>query len=77
MDGFQFFFGRFSFYGQEFICTAIEEVPEFFQETVYTVNTIGIPRFGLFYRTEEHFVHTQGVGTVFFDNHVGIDYIVH
>ena len=77
MNCFQLFFSRFTLYRQEFVCAAIEQIPQFLQETVNTVNTIGIPRFGLFYRTEEHFVHTQRVGTVFLNNHIRIDYVVH
>ena len=42
-----------------------------------TVNAVGVPRLALLYRAEEHLVETQGVGTVFFDNHVGIDNVEH
>ena len=31
----------------------------------------------MFYRAEEHFVHAESVGTVFVDNHIGIDNVEH
>ena len=45
---------------------------------LYTaVDTVRIPMLGLLNRTEEHFVHTKGVCTVFFHNHIRIDYVEH
>ena len=44
---------------------------------MYTVNTVGIPRLGLLYRTQEHFIHTQGIGSVFLNNHIRVYYVVH
>ena len=77
MQGFQFFFsGRFIRY-QIVVVTVVEQWPELLDETVYTVDTVRIPGFWLFYRTQEHFVHTKCVGTIFFYDHIGIDHIEH
>ena len=74
---FQFLFvGGFIGY-QIIIVTVVEQRPEFLDETVYTVDTVRIPGFGLFYGTEEHFVHTKCVRTIFFHNHIGIDDVEH
>ncbi len=62
---------------QIIVVCGVEQLPEFLDEAVYTVDTVRIPRFGLFYRAEEHFVHTKRVGTVFLDNHIRIDYVEH
>ena len=51
--------------------------PEAAQEFVHTVNAVGVPRFALLQRTEEHFVHTESVGAVVVHNVVGIYHIEH
>ena len=77
MKALQFFFCcRFVRY-QIFVRTAVEQRPEFTDKTVYTVDSVCIPWFGLFYRAEEHFVHTKCICTVFLNNHIWIDYIEH
>ena len=53
------------------------EVPELTQETVTTIDTIGVPRLRLFYRTQEHLVETQGVSTILLDNHIWVHYVEH
>ena len=55
----------------------LEEVPELLQEAVTAIDTVGIPRFTLLNRTQEHFVKTQGVGTILLYNHIGINHIEH
>ena len=35
-----------------------------------------IPWFGLLQRTQEHFIHTQGVGAILVANVVRVDYVV-
>ena len=42
-----------------------------------TVDTVGIPWFRLFYRTQEHLIEAQGVGTILLDNHIRVDHIEH
>ena len=44
---------------------------------MYAIYSVRIPRFGLFNRSEEHFVHTECIGTVFFNNHIRIYHIEH
>ena len=44
---------------------------------MHTVYSVCIPRFGLFYRTEEHLVHTESIGTIFIDNHIRVDHVEH
>ena len=77
MNGFQLFFSRLCVCWQEFIITAVEESPQLFDETVHAVYSVCIPWFGLLYRAEEHFVHTQRIGAIFFYNHIGIHNVVH
>ena len=55
----------------------VEQVPQFLQEAVHTVDTVGVPRLALLQRTEEHFVKTQCVGTISFYNIVWIHNIEH
>ena len=54
-----------------------EETPEFLQEAVDSVNSLGIPRLALLDRSEEHFVETQGIGAVSIAYEVRIDDVVH
>ena len=56
---------------------AEEQSPELFQEAVYAVDTVRIPGLGLFYRAEEHLIHTQRIRTVFLYNHIGINHVEH
>ena len=42
-----------------------------------TVDTVGIPRLAGFYRTQEHFVETQGISTILLDNHIWIHHVEH
>ena len=42
-----------------------------------TVDTVGIPRLAGLYRTQEHFIETQGVGTILLDNHIWIHHVEH
>ena len=77
VESLQFFLRcRFVLY-QILVRAAVEQRPEFTDKAVYTVDTIRIPRFGLFYRAEEHFVHTKCVRTVFLDNHIRVDNVEH
>ena len=62
---------------EQFAVAAVEECPELLEEAVATVDTVGIPRLRLLYGTEEHLVHAQGVGTVLFYDHVGVDDVEH
>ena len=55
----------------------IEQIPKFLEETVTPVDAVGVPRFALFHGPEEHFIQPQGVGTVLFDNHIGVNDIEH
>ena len=77
MKALQFFFRCRFVCHQIFVRAAVEQRPEFADKTVYTVDSVCIPRFRLFYRTEEHFVHTKCIRTVFLNNHIRIDYIEH
>src|SRR5690606_37842324 len=60
----------------ELTILVVKQVPEFSKELIYTINSVGTPGFGYFKRSQEHLVHTQGVGTVLCHNIVGVDYIV-
>ena len=42
-----------------------------------TVDTVGIPRLACLYRTQEHFVETQGISTILLDNHIWIYHVEH
>ena len=77
MNGFQFFFGSFSFSRQESTLTVIEQIPKLLQEAVYSVNTIGIPWLRLFYRAKEHFIHTQCICSITFYNHIRVHHVIH
>ena len=72
-------FGRcFGIVGDKLIRThVVEQAPELFQEAVTTINSVGVPWFTLFHRTEEHLVKTQRVGPVILNNEVGINHVVH
>ena len=41
------------------------------------VDAVGVPGLRLLHGTEEHLVEAQRVGTVFLDNHVGVDHVEH
>ena len=41
------------------------------------IDTVGVPRLRLLNRTEEHLIQTQRVGTVAFNNHIGIHHVEH
>src|SRR5690606_38685341 len=47
----------------ELTILVVKQVPEFSKELIYTINSVGTPGFGYFKRSQEHLVHTQGVGT--------------
>ena len=59
------------------LCSAEVESPKLLQEAVATIDTVSIPWLRLFYRTEEHFVKTQGVGTIFLYYHVRVYNVEH
>ena len=44
---------------------------------MYAIYSVRVPGFGLFNRSEEHFVHTKCIGAIFLDNHIRINYIEH
>ena len=44
---------------------------------MHAVDTVRIPRFALLERSEEHFVHPQRIGTVIFNDMIGIHHIEH
>ena len=77
VDALQLFWRCLLIVGQELVVAAVEECPEFLQEAVATVNAVGVPRFRLLNRSEEHLVETKSVGTVFLHNHVGVDNVEH
>ena len=58
-------------------CSIVEESPELLEETVASVDTVGVPRLGLLHRTEEHLIHTESVGTIFLHNHVRVYHVEH
>ena len=58
-------------------CVAIEQCPELLQESVTAVYAVGVPRLRLLHRTQEHLVQTQGISTIFLDNHIRIDHVEH
>ena len=61
VQGFQLFFaGSFISY-QVVAGTVVEQRPELPDEAVYAVDTVRIPGLGLFYRAEEHLIHTQRI----------------
>ena len=62
---------------QELVVAAVEESPEFLKEAMATVDAVGVPWFRLLDRTKEHLVEAKRVGTVFLNNHVGVDNIEH
>ena len=69
---------RLALVGQEFArALIVEQCPELLQEAVAAVYSVGVPRLALLYRTEEHLVETQRVGSVFVYNHVGVDNVEH
>ena len=76
MDRFQLGRSRLSV-GHLQAVVAEEEAPKLLEEAVYTVNTIGVPRLGLLDRAQEHLIETQGVGSIFLDNHIGVDHVEH
>ena len=42
-----------------------------------TIDAVGVPRLAGFYRTEEHFIQAKRVGTILFDDHIGINHVEH
>ncbi|OQC02427.1 MAG: hypothetical protein BWX77_01217 [Bacteroidetes bacterium ADurb.Bin090] len=44
---------------------------------MHAVNPVGIPGLRLLQRAQEHFVQPQGVGSVFLDDLIGIDHVIH
>ena len=76
MQYFQFFFGRHLVAHAE-IFAVLEQAPEFTQEFVHPVDTLRVPRFAEFQRSEEHLVQAQRVSPVFFDNRVGVHHVEH
>ena len=48
------------------------EFPEFFEETEYTFDAVGVPGLGLLDGAEEHLVEAEGVGTVARHKVVGV-----
>ena len=59
-------------------CIAIKHhIPQFLQETVHTVDAVGVPRLAGFNRTEEHFIEAKCVGTVALYNHIRVHHVEH
>ena len=73
----QLLFGGLSVVEQQIALSVVHQSPETFQETVYAVYALRIPRLRLLHRPEEHLVQTQRIGSVAFYNIVGIDHVVH
>ena len=59
-----------------FVVLGVEKTPELLDETENTLNAVGVPRFGHLNGPEEHFVHSQGVSSVFLHQIVRILHIV-
>ncbi len=76
MNRLQRFSRRFVIIDQKSV-TLIEKIPKFLDKTVHTVDTVGIPWFALFYRPQEHFIQTQRIGTVTFNDVVGVHHVEH
>ena len=77
VDGLQLFACGL-FVGEYEVVLLVEaDVPYFSEETVTTIDAVGVPGFGLFQRAEEHFVQTQCVGTEVLDDGVGVYDVVH
>ena len=76
VQAFEFLFRRFAV-GNGKLVAVEEKIPEFFQEAVHAVDTVGIPRLALFDRSEEHFIEAQRIGSVTLYDVVGIDDVVH
>ena len=77
MDRFKLLFcGSLVAYDKVIVFVEIH-TPQFTQEAVTTVDTVCVPGFRLLYRSQEHFVHTQCIGTIFLYNYIGIHYVVH
>ena len=53
------------------------KLPELLQETETTIDTVRIPRLTCFYRTEEHFVKTEGICAILLNNNIWIDNVEH
>ena len=62
--------------GQELLLF-VEEVPKFAQEAETSIDAVAVPRLALIDGTEEHFIKSQGVGTIFLNNEIGIHHIKH
>ena len=54
----------------------VEETPELLDEAEDAFDAVGVPRLGHLDGAEEHLVHAQGVGPVFFHEVVGILHVV-
>ena len=76
MSAAQVFVGSGAVIGQKFFAF-VEESPQFFEEAIDAVYAVGIPRFGLLQRTEEHFVETERIGTISGNDVIRVDYIEH
>ena len=74
---FQCFLVGFPFCGQEITCAVVEQGPELLQKTMTAVDAVGVPRFALFHRTEEHFIQAERVGSELLYYHIRIDHIEH
>ena len=77
MQCLQLLFGGLSVVEQQIALSVVHQSPETFQETMYAVYALRIPRLRLLHRSEEHLVQTQRIGSVAFYNIVGIDHVVH
>src|SRR5574344_2090553 len=51
--------------------------PQLAQKSVNPIYPLRIPRLGLLKRTEKHFIHSQGIGTILFTDLIRIDYVEH
>ena len=53
------------------------EFPQFLEEAVAAVDTVGVPWLALLHRSEEHLVEAESVSSEFLYYHVGVDHIKH
>ena len=73
----EFCLGRFFVADAEGVAVVVIETPELLEEAEHTLNTFGVPRLGLFDRTEEHLVHAQGVSAISGYKVVGVLDVIH
>ena len=77
VDGLQLFLRAFWVVATQFAFLVESEHPQFLQEAVATVDSVGVPRLACLHRTEEHFIKTKGVGTETLHNHIWVHHVEH